>query len=75
MVMTPKTKIKAPTAMVVPTELESLTELNVVMSVVCVDQQKTDDAITDAAVTVNMMRSNVDENHFGLVLRNSSGAC
>lgn len=66
MMMTPKTKITAPTAMIVPTESESLTEFNEVMSVVCVVLQKTDDAITDVAVTANM-RSNV--------LRNSSGAC
>lgn len=60
MVMTPKTKNKAPTVMIFPAESERLTELNVVMTVVCVVLQKTDDVITDAAVTVNM-RSNVDE--------------
>jgi hypothetical protein len=72
-VMTPETKIKASNATIVLTESDSLTQLNVVASAVCVDLQNTDDAITDAAITTNM-RSNLDENHFGLVLRNSPSA-
>jgi len=54
-------------------ELKTLTELNVTMPVTCVKLQVTDAAITDpVVVTVNKVKP-IRADHFGNVLKNSSG--
>ncbi|CAI6363346.1 unnamed protein product [Macrosiphum euphorbiae] len=72
MLMTPERQSECRPPRLVPMELETLTELNVAIPVTYVKLQDTDTAITDPVVTMNTVKP-IRADHFGNVLKNSSG--